>query len=187
MEAILLVIIYLVFSSVLNSQKAKKNRANRPKVDEPALPPMTERAPKRAAQEQMPRKTKKRGEGLFELPTSDKSRSAKPAAAKKKKTAPNTVSMESERGGRKAPLTPIKKDEHQHEHKKAVESRLSKRPVHQAPSYKKRQTQELQVQVLAEGGQSTSAPSFKLKTDQQSMIEGIIWSEVLAKPRALRK
>lgn len=185
MEAILLVIIYLVFSSVFSSQKAKKNRANRPKGNEPLLPSMTESTPRRAAQEQLPRKTKKRSESLFELPSGDKSGPTKTAATvKKKKTAPNTASIERER---KAPLTPTRKDEHQHEHKKAVESRLSKRPVHQAPSYKKRSTQDLQVQVLTEGGQSTSALSFKFKTDQQSMIEGIIWSEVLTKPRALRK
>ena len=86
----------------------------------------------------------------------------------------------------KAAITPTKREEHEHEHKAPLKSRLNNRSY--AGIKSKYQSSPLEVQILAESSaQTPHAAGFKLKTDPEALIEGIVWNEVLAKPKGLRR
>ena len=106
------------------------------------------------------------------------------APKKKKKKAPSVL-IEQDNHGRKAPLqptsraehdhahkaaiTPTKREEHEHEHKAPLKSRLNNRSY--AGIKNKYQSSPLEVQILAESSaQTPHAAVFKLKTDPEALI-----------------
>ena len=193
MEVLIIAIMYAVFSAFLNSQKAKKKKANRPKTKEFSLEEFLEQKAEKAEAEKKEKaapkpKVKEKRKPIFDFSKNDeKAKQPQTAIPKKKKAAPKTLISEERINPRKEPLTPIKKEEHHHPHKRVVESRLAHRSLAQSSIASRRANNPIQVQILADSEQSTEKASFKLKMDQESLVEGIIWNEILAKPRVLRK
>jgi len=188
MDILLLFAIYVFFSAFSSSKKAKQNRANRPKGEEPTLPPMTKKREERPVTIEPKRKVAKKRESLFDLPKTSREKTAKTAStAKRKKVASKVFIPEEAPAKRKAPITPVTKDEHMHTHKKPVETSLTKRTSSLANRHAKNTGNALEVQILADAPQDIKETKFKLKTDQEALVEGIVWSEILTKPKALRR
>lgn len=182
MDALLVLaaILYAVLSASSQSKKAKKKHDARPKGSNQPLPPFAE------VIEQKP-KPKRKSTTLFDFPTNpQKAESASSQPAKKKKKKPTVIIAETAPQARKAPITPVKKSEHEHQHKAPVQSRLTNRNYGNIKN--KYQSKPLEVQILGDSNiQTPDAAGFKLKTDTKSLVEGIIWNEVLERPKALRK
>ena len=188
MEVLIIAIMYAVFSAFLNSQKAKKKKANRPATKEFSLEEFLEKEVEKKEKAAPKPKVKEKRKPIFDFSKNDeKAKQPQTAIPKKKKAAPKTLISEERINPKKEPLTPIKKEEHHHPHKRVVESRLAHRSLAQSSIASRRANNPIQVQILADSEQSTEKARFKLKMDQESLVEGIIWNEILAKPRVLRK
>ena len=64
---------------------------------------------------------------------------------------------------------------------------MAPRSLAQSSIANRKMNTPIQVQILADAEQSTEKARFNLKVDQEALVNGIIWNEILAKPRALRK
>lgn len=194
MEVLIIAIMYAVFSAFLNSQKAKKKKANRPVTKEFSLEEFLEQKAEKAEAEKKEKaapkpKVKEKRKPIFDLSKNEEKKAKQPqmAVPKKKKSAPKTLINEERINPKKEPITPIKKEEHHHPHKRVVESRLAHRSLAQSSIANRKVHTPIQVQILADAEQSTEKARFNLKVDQEALVNGIIWNEILAKPRALRK
>ena len=192
MDALLIIIaiVYAIASSFSKSNKAKKQSQARKKAQRPA------QSFEQMMAEEFAKPKNKQQSTMLEVP-----QTTVKAPKKKKKKAPSVL-IEQDNQGRKAPLrptsraehdhahkaaiTPTKREEHEHEHKAPLKSRLNNRSY--AGIKSKYQSSPLEVQILAESSaQTPHAAGFKLKTDPEALIEGIVWNEVLAKPKGLRR
>ena len=193
MEILVLAIMYAVFKAFLGSQQAKKKKANRPQTKEFSLEEFLKEEAEKAETEKKEKaapkpKVKEKRKSIFDFPKNEEKKAKQTAAVpKKKKAAPKALISEERINPRKEPIAPIKKAEHHHPHKKVVESRLAHRSLAQSSIANRRASEPIQVQILADSEQSTNQANFKLKVDQESLVEGIIWNEILARPRVLRK
>lgn len=181
MDALIIIafIAYAVFSASNQSKKAKKKHDAREKRPTPPLASFE--TIERERREKKP--PKKKQAQLFDFPEKKSVQSKPDFLPKKKKKAPAAIE---ETPPRKAPLAPVKKEEHEHQHKSPVQSSLKNRTY--AGIQSRYQKAPMEVQILTDKDeQNPQAAGFKLKTDREALIEGIIWNEVLAKPKGLRR
>ena len=189
MDALLIIIaiVYAIASSFSKSNKAKKQSQARKKAQRPA------QSFEQMMAEEFAKPKNKQQSTMLDVP-----KSTVQAPKKKKKKAPviaegaprktplQPTSRAEHNHAHKAAITPTKREEHEHEHKAPLKSRLNNRSY--AGIKSKYQSSPLEVQILAESSaQTPHAAGFKLKTDPEALIEGIVWNEVLAKPKGLRR
>lgn len=186
MDALLIIIaiVYAIASSFSKSNKAKKQSQARKKTQRPT------QSFEQMMAEEFAKPQKKQQSTMLDIPAAPVKKKKKKApviAESTPRKAPLQPTSRAEHDhAHKAAIAPTKREEHEHEHKAPLKSRLNNRSY--AGIKSKYQSSPLEVQILAESSaQTPHAAGFKLKTDPEALIEGIVWNEVLGKPKGLRR